>query len=758
MTHRGAAAETRRVVATIVAVGAALLALFAVSSPRAHAAEASTASAPSTAAPTGRVAIIGIPGLKWKDVTRAGTPALWRLTGQGAAGALSIRTTRVNTCPMDGWLTVSAGQRARLAHGDCALPSAPVTAGQPGSQPGVPPEGGALAPGWQTIKDDNTRTSYHAQVGLLGDAVRGAGGCTLAVGPGAVFGLADRAGRVDRYAPSPDKVPAADWSRCALVGVEIDDIFRAYLTAGVDAEGDQVPVTDRDRAQAARAADQRVAQVLAGLPQGTTVLVAGLSDTGVKPHIRVAVAQGPTGEAGKTYEPGYLTSSATRQTALITLTDLTATTLKALGLQQPKEAVGSAWRTAEGGGATTMEKVDRLRDEDVAAQAIRHVQGGFWWVLGGAQLVLYGIAGVALRRRWNVPASRARILSGTRFVALIGGAVPVATFLTGLVPWWNLPYPTLALIAAVLGFSVLVAVLASTGPWRDSVIVPGLAITAVTALTLALDVMADSRLQLNTLMGYNAIIAGRFYGFGNQAFSLFAVAAILTAAWLAERPVRAGRRAVAVAIIAAVGAAAVAVDGLPAWGSDFGGVIAMVPAFAVLGMMATGQRVSALRVGLFCLLGAALVLLISYVNSRSANPTHLGRFWQDLMDGDAWDVVVRKFGAMLRSLGYWPFTIALAGAIGFLYFVLMRPLKWRASLLERLYERSPTMRPALVCALTVGVVGTLVNDSGVVILSVAFSLGTPLVLAAAVRALELDLAAEGTSAPRRSESPSTSRG
>ncbi|GLW64628.1 hypothetical protein Arub01_28720 [Actinomadura rubrobrunea] len=205
-------------------------------------------------------------------------------------------------------------------------------------------------------------------------------------------------------------------------------------------------------------------------------------------------------------------------------------------------------------------------------------------------------------------------------------------------------------------------------------------------MVLALDVMTGSRLQLNTLMGYNAIIAGRFYGFGNQAFSLFAVAAILSAAWLAERPVRAGRRAAAAAIIAAVGAAAVAVDGaaavavdgLPFWGSDFGGVIAMVPAFAVLGMMAVGQRVSPVRLGLACLVGAALVLLISYLNSRSANPTHLGRFWQDLVSGDAWDVVVRKFRAMVRSLRYWPFTIALAGAIAFLYFVLMRPVKWRA--------------------------------------------------------------------------------
>jgi hypothetical protein len=126
----------------------------------------------------------------------------------------------------------------------------------------------------------------------------------------------------------------------------------------------------------------------------------------------------------------------------------------------------------------------------------------------------------------------------------------------------------------------------------------------------------------------------------------------------------------------------------------------------------------------------------------------MGRFWRDLMDGNAWDVVTRKFDAMLNSLGYWPFTLALAAALVFLFFVLARPTRWRAvSLLHRAYQHTLTMRPALICALAVGIIGTLVNDSGVVILSVAFSLATPLMLAAGVRSLEIDLD-EGTEQPR----------
>ncbi|XVQ11070.1 hypothetical protein ACQP1W_00380 [Spirillospora sp. CA-255316] len=722
-------------------------------------AAATPAAGSASGAPAGRTVIIGVPGLMWRDVGEKTTPALWRLTGQGAGGALSVRTTKVNTCPTDGWLTVSAGQRARLPQGDCVLPASPVlpgtsAAGAPGTAP--PPQAGATAPGWAEIKKNNARGSYHAQVGLLGDTVRRAGGCTLAVGPGAVFGLADADGRVDRYVPSADRATAQDWTRCPLAAVEVDDVFRVYLDAGVDADGDQVPVTPAGRRDAAAAADRRIAQVVAAQPPGTTVLVAGLSDIGVTPHLRVAAAETLGARDGRFARSGMLTSSATRQPGMVTLTDVTSTALMTLGLEQPKQAVGSPWRV-QPSRMTTGERVEDLEDADVAAQAIRNIQGAFFWVLGGAQLLLYGLAVLALRRRrWNTPESRAKILAGTRIVALVGGAAPVASFLAGLLPWWQSGHPAPALVCAVVGFAGLVAGVAVAGPWRRSVTAPGLVITGVTALVLAIDVMTGSRLQLNALMGYTALVAGRFYGFGNQAFSLFAVAVILSAAWLAEYPLRAGRRWLAVAIVAVVGVAAVAVDGLPAWGSDFGGVLAIVPAFAVLGLLIAGKRVSVPKLALFCLAGAALVLLISYLNARSANPTHLGRFWQDLVAGDAWDTVTRKFQAMLRSLGYWPFIIPLAGAVGFLFFALVRPIKARTPLLERAYEHSATMRPALLSALTMGVAGTLANDSGVVILSVALSLATPLMLAASVRALELDHGRPaGTSGSPRSESPSS---
>ncbi|MFC0040647.1 hypothetical protein [Actinomadura rayongensis] len=694
--------------------------------------------APAEAAPPSRTVVIGVPGMMWSDVTATRTPTLWKLAGQGGAAALSVRTTRPGTCPTDGWLTVSAGQRSRLEPGDCLLPATPAAT----------PSGGATAADWPAIRADNAATTYHSRVGLLGDAVHRAGDCTFAVGAGAVYGLADGTGRVDHYVSAPDRARPEDWTRCRLSAVEIDDLFRAYQAAGVDAKGEQEAVAEAVRARAVSTADQRVAAVLAALPPGTNVLVAGLSDIGVPPHLRIAI--GATTPGGPTAFPrGLLTSSATHRPGLVTLTDVTATALKLLGLPQSDEAVGSAWRSQTSDEATAS-KIDGLGNQDVAAQAIRSVQGSFISTVVVAQIVLLGGAWLLLRRRPGT-ARRRRVLGAARVVALLGGALPVSAFLAGIVPWWRSSHPAAVLVTTVLVLGALLTGAALGGPWRRSKLVPSLIIAAVTAGVLALDVMTGSHLQMNTFLGYTALVAGRFYGFGNQAFALFAAAAVLTAAWLAEYRVRAGQPWTAALVIGAVGVGAVAVDGLPVWGSDFGGVLAMVPVFAMLALLAAGRRLRWWWLAGFGAAAVALVLLISWWNAHSANPTHLGKFWNDLVAGNGGEVVQRKFEAMTRSLGFWPLTALLAVVLVFLYFALADPARWRARPLLVAYRDTTTMGPALIAVLSVGIIGTLVNDSGVIILTVTLLLTVPLTIAAAIRSLETGARTEPRpSAPRSS--------
>lgn len=90
---------------------------------------ATTAPAGATTPTGGPVVLVGVPGLRWDDISPRETPNLWRLARSGSIGNLSVRATTSLTCPIDGWLTVSAGQRASLhgrAHAVCGLPPTPV--------------------------------------------------------------------------------------------------------------------------------------------------------------------------------------------------------------------------------------------------------------------------------------------------------------------------------------------------------------------------------------------------------------------------------------------------------------------------------------------------------------------------------------------------------------------------------------------------------------------------------------------------------
>src|SRR5215468_3900019 len=62
------------------------------------------ASAQARPGPASPVVVIGIPGLRWTDVSAAATPVLWRLAGRGSVGSLVVTAAASRTCPADAWL------------------------------------------------------------------------------------------------------------------------------------------------------------------------------------------------------------------------------------------------------------------------------------------------------------------------------------------------------------------------------------------------------------------------------------------------------------------------------------------------------------------------------------------------------------------------------------------------------------------------------------------------------------------------------
>ncbi|GII65461.1 hypothetical protein Skr01_55460 [Sphaerisporangium krabiense] len=662
--------------------------------------------------PPARVALIGVPGLHWDDVTAADTPHLWRLAGQSALGSLSVRAVGRTTCPYDGWLTVSAGVRSSV-----------------GSRCGPPPpaeqrDAGAVIPDFNwlwTVRDVQF-------AGTLGEAVHAAGQCTSAVGPGAVLALADRSGRVDRYASSPDKV--TDWSACRVLAVDVDDLIRPYIQ---DERLAEVPdkLSSAQRKAALKAADAKAGAVLAQLPPDTAVAVAGLADHGSEPHLRAAMWRAP-GAEGR-----LLGARSTQRDDMVILPDITASMLATAGLAVPPTVIGTPW--SPGRPTSLDDAVTSLRRADLAGQTIRAVGGLFFTLLAVAQVAFYAVAFLLLRRR--------RGLESVRVAALGLASVPVSTYLINLTPWDAAPLPALTLVSGILLCTAALTSLALAVPalWARlrgrpraaSVLGPSSVVAAVTAAVLLGDLLTGTPLQLDSVMGYTGVVGARYYGLGNIPFALLATAVLLVATAVADRLVRTGRRPWAVALVAGLGGFAMILDGWPGVGSDFGGVIAFVPGIAVTALLVAGKRVSVLKLGAFCVAGGVLVLAIAYLDHLRppGSQTHLGRFVGQVLDGTFLPVILRKLTAMLSTLlspNLMPIVLA---AFAFLVFALLRPGAASAGVLPVAFERAPTLRAGLVGTLVSGVVGMLVNDSGAAVLSMALALAVPLVLSAGIAAL-----------------------
>ncbi|WP_211302650.1 hypothetical protein [Allonocardiopsis opalescens] len=699
--------------------------------PAADGAIAAATAEPALGAP--QVVVIGVPGVRWDDITPEGTPTLWGMVGDAALANLSIRTVTSRTCPVDGWLSLSAGQRAtwpRADHSVCELPEDPDIDGSSASYPGF----GKIA----AYNADETQ--YGASIGLLGEAVQDAGGRTLAVGSGAVLGAADADGRVDYYATRPTSVPEDEWARASLAAVEIDDLVRAYLPPEpVDEEDGEEPsepaeVEEQDRDTLMTEVDEAVAETMAEVPPNATVIVAGISMDRGASELTSLLVSGPGADGGYTH--AFLTSESTRREGLVTLTDMTTAVLRELELGPVPGTVGRQWTQVAA--PAEAEAVADLRAVNTASSVVGTMMAPFFTGLVTVQLVIYAAAAVVLRREWGEQ-RRPKVLAVTKVVALAGAAAPVAAYLANLVPWWRSDLAALAMIATVLVADGIVVAIALAGPWRRSIIGPVTIVAGITAGVLFTDIATGARLQLNSLTGYSPVVAGRFYGLGNIAFATFATGVLILAAGLAHFLIRSGHRRWAVALTLAVGLAAIGLTGWPGLGTDFGGVIALVPGIAVTALMVAGRRVTVLR---FVLIGGAgLVLVFGLAFLDYLRPpderSHFGAFIGQVLNGEAVSVVLRKLEATLGTLGNWPLTLLAACALLFLFGVLNRPLNWKAGALQLAYERVPALRAGLTGALVTAMVGFAVNDSGIAIPALALTIATPLALYASVRAMEL---------------------
>ncbi|WP_199424521.1 hypothetical protein [Actinotalea solisilvae] len=775
-----------------LAAAAALLTLAAglLASPAGAAEEPGPEDAPASAE---AVVVIGTAGLRWDDVHTLSTPALWDVSRRAAIGTLAARSVRSSACPADGWLALSAGARAAdlpgAAYGECRRLVNPTADG-----------GVSTVRGWADYVESASLEDYDPRLGLLGETLAEAGRPAAAIGPGAAIALADRDGTVTgAYAARPTTTAALrevvgtalDTADLVVVDVgEVRDTGRATVGR---ADPDRVPppaadddadepaptgeepagpdvITEPTRPDQVRPVDDRIGAVLAAVEASdreVTVLLVSLADSGTRARMQLAAALGPAPD-GSTYAASLLGSRSTRQPGMVQATDVTPTVLASLGLldEAPGGALVGAPVLPVDGPANANQRLTAVLDIDQHSVAVRPLTPRFYTLLIVANLVLYLLVslglngrslgaldrlanrrpgGVAARVLDTVRSHPRTVLHGLRGAGVVVGALPVASILANLVPWWRAGSPAWALTGVIVGWIAVVAALALLPRWRRPVLAPAGVVAGVTALVIAVDIVLGAPLQVSAPMGVQPVVAGRFYGFNNTAFSLFAAATLLSALVLADPLVRAGRRRAAALVVAVVGVTATVLDGMPGLGSDFGGPPALVPGFAVLALLAAGVRLSWWR--LVAVLGAGVAVVSAFAVLDWLRPadqrTHLGRFVDTVLDGGLGGVVARKLAQNLANLGgTWLTVLALAG-IAVVVLVLLRPLRGVATApdggafgwlsagepLSALGTEAPMLRPGLVAlAVTLGI-GFAVNDSGIVIPAIGVSVAVPLLVA-----------------------------
>ncbi len=716
------------------------------------------------------VVLLGTGGLRWEDLSALATPQLWALAEDAGVANTVVRSVRSSTCPADGWLAVSAGRRA------ADLPAA--TAGVCRHLEDV--ADGAV-PGWSDYLTAAADASYDARPGTLGDLLSTAGLAAAGVGPGAAIALADPSGAVvGEYVPRPED-PARLGGLVERLAPEAE-LLVVDLGAVRDRDHPLLPATDRrfsgpeddapekatsdwplaglDRTEQVAVVEARAAAVLDALPPGATVLLSSLADSGTTPVMQVTTLAVPDEPAG------MLESRSTRQPGMIQSTDLLPTLLDHLALDAPTGLAGAPMRVTAGEGSGAG-RIATLIDENRHAMAVRPLTAPFFSGLVLVNLALYALVTVGLnrgvldrvsrwldRRRssgWAGIARAARAvdpdtaLRTLRAAAVTVAAVPVASYLANLLPWWRTGSPGLVVYTATLAIAALIAGLALARPWRRHLLAPIAVVAGITAVVLAVDVVTGARLQLAALMGVQPQVGGRFYGINNSSFALWATSTVLTASCLAEPLVRRGRRRAAAVVVTVVGLVATLLNGAPGIGADFGGPPALLPAFVILALLALGVRLTWRRVLL--VLGVTAVVAISFSLVDWLRPpaerSHLGRFIETVLDGGLVDVVLRKLGQNLANLVGSTLTFLAVGGIALVVLVLTQPLRraarsgdhaaygWLAegSSLRRLEADARMLRPALVAVAVALGIGFAVNDSGIVIPAIGISVAVPLLIA-----------------------------
>lgn len=661
----------------------------------------------------GSIAYVGAGSLRWSDLSPTVTPTLWRLVGDSSVASVSVRSARDVSCPLDAWLTISGASKALAAAptGDrSALNPGQLSGDVPATCPTIPGPTDGSVPRWGSYMSlqDEANGSY-ARLGAIGESLDDAGVCSTAIGAGAAVGLATRDGKIPRY---EEEWSAEAQRRCPVTMIDAGDLTGGY---------------DEPSVAQLRRIDNLVADVVDAAPEGSTVVVSGTADRDHAPAWpQVALVNQVGGESNAT----WLTSDTTRRSGYVHIADVGALVLATVDAEHE----GLDARPMTSGDERDLSIAETVQDrEDVAAMSrVIPEKGpvfGAWVVAVPVAVMMASLAALIARRRGARWARHRMFVRAGIVAALFAAAIPCSLYLATAAQWWHSAHPTLTLAATVVAIAAAITTACLVIRWRRPYRFVALQ-AGLTYAVLTVDGLSGTPLQVGSLLAAGPVFGGRFFGFGNVTFVVYAVSTLLIAGVAAQELRRRGRDRAAVASACAIGAVAIVVDGWPTFGADFGGMLSLVPGVLLLVLLLAGVRLGLGRLAAVAVTGVVVVAVVSYVDylRPAAERSHFGSFVARLRNGDAWELLSNKLDALLASVSGPLGWLEVVGFIACVVAVLM-PTRLRVPELDALYDAWPTLRPTLLSIAATCAIASLVNDSGVLVAGLAVAATAPMIIA-----------------------------
>lgn len=655
-----------------------------------------------------QVVVIGVPGLRLDDLRADVMPNLTKLARRGAVGGANVRSGGNKPDVAEAYASFGAGFRiesgsagmiaVERSGGGVRIPDMPSARTDRGAN--VEGRPGSLG---EAMKRDGLRTAVISNADVIDRGRQPAAPAALAA--------ADESGSVDmgtvgrtltRSMPSAPGglVVATDpfmkaYERAArsaeLVVVDPGDTTRLLRTAQ---RGGRQPTRLQWRHALART-DGVIGQVARTLEPHSVVLVVGVTpDTSTW-------ALTPVIASGGGIETGHLNSPSTHRRDLLTLPDLAPSVLSMLGVRVPETMSGHVLRVRPGG--TSLSAISRFNTMLVNRRSTDQPLTLVFILL---QSLLYILAVAELVRR-DLRTTFGRFLV---FASLTCAAWPLATF-------WLRGVTAISSFggwAFVISWAAAAAVAFAATRFRSHPLDPLLLVCGLTVATIVLDLSTGSRLQYGSFFGYSPNKGTRFTGLGNAAFALLAGSTVVVCTVLVARARDriAGwwqASAVALLVVASVGA--------PWLGVNVGALLTTVPIFGLMLWALRGRQLR-WRSLFIALLGAVAVLAVAVGLDALRAPdqrTHFSRFFLRLGDfGLVQSTIAAKLSDNMRLLreSMWAWLVPITAACSLV--ALSTGRLW-----ERALPPGSPQRLGVMATLAVGLVGWLLNDSGIVVVALA---------------------------------------